>query len=128
MRDITAEIARYLGERGPIAAFADALPDEPDEAAGVYEHAGTGAAGARNGMGNGGFYPRAVQIRIRAGGRARAFEIAQGAFALLASGPEERPVPLSGGAALMTPMGAPALYERDNRERAIFLWNITAVV
>ncbi len=123
MRDITAEIARYLGERGPIAAFADALPDEPDEAAGVFEVSEKGAAN-----GAPGFYPRAIQIRVRASGRAKAFEYTKRAFALLSSGPEEAPVLLSGGAALLIPRQTPTLDERDARERAIFFWNITVVV
>ncbi len=123
MRDITAEIAQYLGVRGHIAAFADALPDEPDEAAGVYEYPGKGAAGEGEGL-----YPRVVQLRVRAAGREKAFELAQRAFALLSSGPEETPVLLSGGAALFMPRQAPAMLERDNRERAVFFWNITALV
>ncbi len=127
MRDITAEIAQYIRERIQIAAFADALPDEPDEAAGVYIYVGTGAASARAGTGAM-FYPRAVRIRVRACERARAFELARRAFALLSSGPEETPVSLYGGAAMLTPMRAPALVERDNRERAVFSWDITAVV
>ncbi len=127
MRDITAEIARYLGERG-LAAFADALPDEPDEAVGVYEYPATDAQRGVAGKADELLYPRAIQIRTRALGRERAFELAKTAFAWLSGSAEETPVMLMGGAALLAPRQTPALVERDNRARAVFSWNITVVV
>ncbi len=123
MRDIAAEIAQYLRADG-FAAYADSLPDEPEEAAAVYEDPAERGAAEFGGVGAN--YPRSVRLRVRAGGRERAFELAQRAFALLSGESYETPVPLSGGAAFLLPQQTPAIHERDNKGRAVFAWSLTA--
>lgn len=111
MRDITAEIARFLRGEG-FCAFADALPERPDEAIAVLETGG--------GI-DGGVFTRRIQVRVRAKGRVKAFTMADAAFSLLL-GMDESQVLLEAGPCFVVPEHAPAMIERDSRLRPVFGW------